>query len=58
MNKLPITAISFDLQRETKLKECIDSVVNYVDEIIIVDSFSTDETISIAESYNIKVLPE
>ncbi len=54
MNKLPVTAIVLTYNEKLNLKECIDSVKNYVDEIIVVDSFSTDETISIAESYNIK----
>ena len=51
---LNVTAIVLTYNEKLNLRECIDSAVNYVDEIIIVDSFSTDETISIAESYNIK----
>jgi len=54
MNKLPITAIVLTYNEKLNLKECIDSVRDHIDEIIVVDSFSTDETISIAESYYIK----
>lgn len=54
MNKLPITVIILTYNEQINLKGCIDSVFNYVDEIIIVDSFSTDETIPIAEAYKIK----
>lgn len=54
MNKLPITAIVLTYNEKLNLKECIDSVKDHIDEIIVVDSFSIDETISIAESYNIK----
>jgi glycosyltransferase involved in cell wall biosynthesis len=54
MNKLPVTAIVLTYNEKLNLRECIDSVINYVDEIVVVDSYSTDETISIAKSYNLK----
>ena len=37
------------------LPMCLDSVKDYVDEIIIVDTGSTDKTVEIAHSYNAKV---
>ncbi|MGQ3683434.1 MAG: tetratricopeptide repeat-containing glycosyltransferase family 2 protein [Candidatus Loosdrechtia sp.] len=40
---------------ENNLPKCLDSVVNFVDEIIIVDTGSTDRTVEIAESYGAKV---
>jgi len=54
MNKLPITAIVLTYNEKLNLKECIDSVRDHIDEIIVVDSFSTDNTVKITESYNIK----
>lgn len=36
---------------EKNLKRCLDSVVNYVDEIVITDTWSTDNTIEIAKKY-------
>ncbi len=54
MTKLPVSAIIMTFNEKLNLKECIDSVIEYVNEIVIVDSFSTDETISIADSYKIK----
>ncbi|MCX7875602.1 MAG: glycosyltransferase [Melioribacteraceae bacterium] len=40
---------------EKYLSECLESVKNIVDEIIIVDTGSTDNTIDIAKNYNAKV---
>ena len=37
------------------LPMCLDSVKGYVDEIIIVDTGSTDTTVKIAEKYNAKI---
>lgn len=40
---------------EKNLKTCLDSIKDYVDEIIIVDTGSTDKTLDIAKSYTDKV---
>ncbi len=40
---------------EIFLPRCLDSVKDYVDEIIIVDTGSTDKTVEIAERYKAKV---
>lgn len=40
---------------EQNLSECLDSVKNVVDEIIVIDTGSTDETVGIAESYGAQV---
>lgn len=40
---------------EKNIKACLDSMVNITDEIIIVDTGSTDRTIEIAKSYGAKV---
>ena len=39
---------------EQNIKECIESVVNYVDEIILVDNNSTDNTLKIMKFYESK----
>ncbi|AFN75414.1 glycosyl transferase family 2 [Melioribacter roseus P3M-2] len=40
---------------EKYLKDCLESVKNLVNEIVIVDTGSTDNTVSIAKEYNAKV---
>ena len=35
------------------IEECLKSLVNVVDEIIVVDSFSTDNTKAICNEYNV-----
>jgi len=50
-----ITAIIPTLNEEVHIKEAIDSV-SFADEIIVIDSFSTDRTVEFAESKNVRVL--
>lgn len=54
MKKLPITAIIMTYNEKRNLKACLESVHEYIDDIIIVDSFSNDETESIAKEYTQK----
>lgn len=55
MNKLPITAIVMTFNEEWNLVACLESVAPYVDEIIVVDSFSSDKTLEIARQYTDRV---
>jgi glycosyltransferase involved in cell wall biosynthesis len=41
---------------ESNLKECLDSVRDIADEIVIVDGGSSDKTVEIAESFGAKVI--
>lgn len=52
LNKLSLVVITHN--EEIALEHCLQSCVDLVDEIIIVDSGSTDQTESIAEKYNAK----
>ena len=49
MKKLSATIITFN--EENNLRMCLDSLKGLVDEIIVVDSFSTDRTCEIAKEY-------
>lgn len=55
MTKLPISAIVLTSNEEKNLKECLRSISEHVNEIIIVDSFSTDKTLEIARSFTDKI---
>jgi glycosyltransferase involved in cell wall biosynthesis len=54
MNKLSAVIITFN--EEENIGACIDSVQGIADEIVVVDSFSTDATSHIAESKGAKVI--
>ena len=49
MNNLCIIILTFN--EEINIKKCLDSIKDFADEIIIIDSFSTDRTKSICENY-------
>jgi glycosyltransferase involved in cell wall biosynthesis len=52
--KLSVVIITFNEQRN--IARCIDSVLSVADEIVVVDSFSTDETVAIAKQKGAKVI--
>ena len=52
-NKISITIITFNEQ--DNIATCLDSVKNFSDEIVIVDSGSTDKTLQIAHKYDAKI---
>lgn len=53
MAKISACIISFN--EEKKLEDCLKSLLGVVDEIVIVDSLSTDRTLEIAEKYTDKI---
>ncbi len=52
--KIPITAIILTFNEEKNITDCLNSIYNWVDEIIIVDSYSTDNTLAIVKNYEIQ----
>ena len=53
MAKISACIISFN--EEKKIEDCLNSLENIADEIIIVDSLSTDNTVKIAEKFTDKI---
>ena len=52
---MKITAIIPTLNEEVHIEDSIKSV-DFADEIIVIDSFSQDSTVEIAEKYNVKII--
>jgi glycosyltransferase involved in cell wall biosynthesis len=56
MTKLPITVIMLTLNEEYNLPGAIENVKDWVEEIFIVDSCSTDKTVDIALEHEVKIV--
>ena len=54
-NRATISACMIVKNEEEMLPRCLESIRSWVDEIIIVDTGSTDRTVEIAESYGAKI---
>lgn len=52
MNK--ITAVIITLNEKRNIARCLDSLVSVADEVVVVDSFSTDGTADICARYNLR----
>jgi len=52
--KYPISACIITLNEESRIRDCLESV-KWADEIIVVDSFSTDKTVDICREYTGRV---
>jgi len=56
MQKLSVSIITYN--EENNIADCINSVLTIADEIIVVDSLSTDKTIEIAQSLGAKIISQ
>jgi len=52
----PLSAVIITLNEERNIKRCLDSVKGIADEVIVIDSFSTDRTKQIALTEGAKVI--
>jgi glycosyltransferase involved in cell wall biosynthesis len=55
---LKLSGVIITFNEERTIERCLRSLVNVVDEIIVVDSFSTDNTKSICERYNVNFIEQ
>lgn len=53
--KLPITTIILTYNEEVNIEKCLKSIGEWVNEILVVDSYSTDRTKEIAQRHGAKV---
>ncbi|MCM8783414.1 MAG: glycosyltransferase family 2 protein [Candidatus Omnitrophica bacterium] len=56
IKKIPLTVVILVKNEEERIRDCILSVKDWVEEIIVVDDESTDRTVEIAQSLGAKVL--
>ena len=54
--RVPLSIVVITLNAERTLKQALESVVDWADEIVIVDSGSTDATLHIARQFNCRVI--
>lgn len=52
-----ISAVIITFNEEKNIARCLASLVNVADEIVVVDSFSTDKTEAICASYSARFIP-
>ena len=48
MRKIPLTVVVLTKNEEANILECLSSVKNWADEIIVIDDYSTDKTVELA----------
>lgn len=53
-----ISAVIITKNEERNIRSCLESLVDVADEIIVVDDFSTDKTVSICKEFNAKVISQ
>jgi (heptosyl)LPS beta-1,4-glucosyltransferase len=53
-----ISAVIITLNEEANIARCLNSLKDVVDEIVVLDSFSSDKTVEICESLNAKVVQQ
>ena len=52
----PISIILLTYNEELNIRRCLESVKGFTDDIVIVDSFSTDSTLKICEEYGCRIV--
>lgn len=53
---ISLSAVIITYNEEHNIKDCLDSLNGIVDEILVIDSFSTDKTVAIARQIGAKVI--
>ncbi|MEW7280767.1 glycosyltransferase family 2 protein [Aquimarina sp. 2201CG1-2-11] len=53
-----LSGVIITYNEEKKIERCLQSLINVTDEIVVVDSFSTDKTEEICKKYNVKFVSQ
>ncbi|MEN8203985.1 MAG: glycosyltransferase [Bacteroidota bacterium] len=56
MKKVRISAVIITFNEERNIERCLQSIKGVADEIVVVDSYSTDRTEEICRSYNVRFI--
>lgn len=56
MAKLPLSVVVITKNEEKNIQECLESVYNWADEIIVVDDESADRTVELAKKFTNRIL--
>ena len=54
--EVKVSAVIITYNEERNIKRCLDSIVGVADEIVVVDSYSTDRTEEICKAYHVKFI--
>ncbi|MER3327963.1 MAG: glycosyltransferase, partial [Candidatus Kapaibacterium sp.] len=57
-NSIKLSAVIITYNEEDKIGQCIDSLISVADEIIVVDSLSSDRTVEICQSKGATVISQ
>ncbi len=52
---LPLSVVVITKNEDSRIRECLESVHRWANEIIVVDDYSTDETVAVASEYTTKI---
>ncbi|MGN6136023.1 MAG: glycosyltransferase family 2 protein [Aureliella sp.] len=55
-SRTPVTVVVLTFNEEINVQRCLESVAGWAQEIVVVDSFSTDATVEIARRYTDRVV--
>ena len=55
---IKISGVIITYNEEEHLEKCLASLVGIVDEIVVVDSYSTDKTQAICEKFKVRFIPQ
>ncbi len=53
--KTPVSVVILTFNEEKNIRDCIESVLDFTDDIFVVDSGSTDKTLEILSTYPVQV---